>query len=253
IKERRINIDKVLADWFYKQDLDFASLYFGEPDVTGHDHGPDSPQLKAMVQQVDRTVGYIRERLQQLRLTNRINVIMTADHGMTNVLRGEQIQEILLSKIPNFSFRDIQLDYGALGMLLPKEGKLEKVYQVLKNSHPNLQVYKKHDGPARLHYSSHPRLLPLILIIFPLHYSKGDHGYDNEIMDMKAFFRAVGPDFHSDLLVEPFDLVDVYPLMCHLLKIQPKVNDGDLEKTKEILISEGDTGGNDVHALSKCN
>lgn len=254
--EWRINIEKVLADWFYKQDLDFVSLYFGEPDIAGHLHGPDSPQVKEMVKQVDRTVGYIRERLQQLGLTNKVNVIMTADHGMANVLRGEQIQEIVLSKIPNFSFRDIQfqlLDYGALGMLLPKEGKLEQVYQALKDSHPHLKVYKKHDVPHRLHYSSHPRLLPLILIADPgyiingfwnFHSNKGDHGFDNEMMDMKAFFRAVGPDFHSDLLVEPFDLVDVYPLMCHLLGIRPEVNDGDLEKTKKMLISEGNTGEN---------
>ncbi|KAJ0016026.1 hypothetical protein NQD34_014316 [Periophthalmus magnuspinnatus] len=254
--EWRINIDKVLIDWFQKQNLDFVTLYFGEPDLTGHKYGPDSPQVKEMVQQVDRTVGYIRERLQQLGLTEKINVIMTADHGMTNVLKGEQIQQILLSKIPNFSFRDIQfqlLDYGALGMLLPKEGKLEIVYQALKNSHPHLQVYKKHDVPARLHYSSHPRLLPLILIsdtgyvingLLPLQNNKGDHGFDNEILDMKAFFRAVGPDFHKNLLVEPFDLVDVYPLMCHLLGIEPEVNDGHLERTKAMLVSEGNTGFN---------
>ncbi|KAK7919521.1 hypothetical protein WMY93_010805 [Mugilogobius chulae] len=161
--EWRVNIDKVLIDWFQKQDLDFVTLYFGEPDSTGHKYGPDSSQVKEMVQQVDRTVGYIRERLQQLGMAERMNVIMTADHGMSTVLRGEQVQEILLSKIPAFSFRDIQfqlLDYGALGMLLPKEGKIEKVYQALKNSHPHLHVYKKHDVPARLHYSSHERLLP---------------------------------------------------------------------------------------------
>ncbi|KAL7371933.1 hypothetical protein ABVT39_007171 [Epinephelus coioides] len=138
-------------------------------------------------------------------------------------------------------------------MLLPKEGKLEKVYQALKGSHPHLHVYKKEELPTRLHYSNHPRLLPIILIadpgyvvngFLPVHYVKGDHSFDNEIMDMKAFFRAVGPDFQKNMLVGPFDLVDVYPLMCHLLEINPEVNDGHLNNTKHMLVPRKNTGGN---------
>ncbi|CAB1312986.1 unnamed protein product [Coregonus sp. 'balchen'] len=57
----RINIDKVIGQWFSEEDLDFVSLYFGEPDTTGHKYGPDSPERREMVRQVDRTVGYIRD------------------------------------------------------------------------------------------------------------------------------------------------------------------------------------------------
>uniref|UniRef100_A0A3P8TGQ8 Ectonucleotide pyrophosphatase/phosphodiesterase 7, tandem duplicate 2 n=1 Tax=Amphiprion percula TaxID=161767 RepID=A0A3P8TGQ8_AMPPE len=248
--EWRVNIDKVIDEWFHQQDLDFVSLYFGEPDLIGHTYGPDSPERKEMVRQVDRTVGYIRDKIQDHGLTDRLNVIMTADHGMTTVLRSGQVEEIILSKIPGFSFKDIQfqlLDYGPLGMLLPKEGMLEKVYQALKGSHPHLHVYKKEDMPERLHYSKHPRLLPIILIadpgyivngFFPVHFNKGEHGFDNEAMDMKAFFRAVGPDFQSDLMVGPFDLVDLYPLMCHLLGIKPEIHDGHLNKSKDMLVPQ---------------
>ncbi|XP_058477218.1 ectonucleotide pyrophosphatase/phosphodiesterase family member 7-like [Solea solea] len=246
----RMNVDKVIGEWFNQQDLDFVSLYFGEPDLAGHKHGPDSPEVREMVKQVDRTIGYMRDKIQEQGLTERLNVIITTDHGMSTIFRGEQANQIILSKIPNFSFRDIQfqlLDYGSVGMLLPKEGKLEKVYQALKGSHPHLHVYKKEEMPERLHYSKHPRLLPLILIadtgyivngFLPLNYNKGDHGFDNEAMEMKAFFRAVGPDFHKNLLVDPFDMTDVYPLMCHLLGINPEVNDGHFGNVKGMLASE---------------
>lgn len=142
----KMNIDKVIGEWFHKNDLDFVTLYFGEPDLAGHEYGPDSPERRKMVQQVDRTVGYIRNKIRDHGLTDRLNIIITADHGMSKVLRGGQVEEIILSKIPGFSFRDIQfqlLDYGPVGMLLPKEGMLEKVYKVLKESHLTFMCIKR--------------------------------------------------------------------------------------------------------------
>ncbi|XP_057681659.1 ectonucleotide pyrophosphatase/phosphodiesterase family member 7-like [Corythoichthys intestinalis] len=247
----RQNIDKVIGEWFHRQDLDFVSLYFGEPDKVGHKYGPDSPERREMVQQVDRTVGYIRDEIYYHGLTDRLNIIITADHGMTTVFRGEPVQEIILSKIPGFSFWDVKfhlVDYGPTGMLLPKEGKLEKVYQALKGAHPRLHVYKKEEMPERLHYGNHPRLLPIILFadpgyvingLFPVQFHKGEHGFDNQVLDMKPFFRAVGPDFQQNLVVGPFETVNVYPLMCHLLGIDPEVNDGHLDITKHMLRNTG--------------
>ncbi|XP_066519219.1 ectonucleotide pyrophosphatase/phosphodiesterase family member 7 [Hoplias malabaricus] len=249
----RENVDKVMRDWFKTQDLDFVSLYFGEPDETGHKHGPDSPERRDAVRKVDRTVGYIREMAKAHGLSDHLNIIITADHGMTTVLRGNEVNEITLSKIPGFSFRDIQfqlLDYGPSGMLLPKEGMLEKVYRALKGAHPNLHVYKKEDMPARFHYFNHPRILPIILYadpgyvlngLLPVQSNKGEHGFDNKFLDMKPFFRAVGPDFHRNLVVGPFETVNIYPLMCHLLGILPEINDGSLDNTRHLLLSAGES------------
>ncbi|XP_034148488.1 ectonucleotide pyrophosphatase/phosphodiesterase family member 7 [Esox lucius] len=259
----RINIDMVIGQWFSDKDLDFVSLYFGEPDGTGHKYGPDSPERREIVRQVDRTVGYIRDTARNHGLSERLNIIITADHGMTTVLRNGTVDEIILSKIPGFDFRDIKfqlLDYGPTGMLLPREGMLEKVYQTLRGSHPHLHVYKKENMPGRLHYSSHPRLLPLILIadqgyvingLFPVQFHNGEHGYDNQEMDMKPFFRAVGPDFKKNLVVGPFETVHVYPLMCHLLGITPEVNDGSLEVTRQMLEPIEDLGSSDDRDIKK--
>ncbi|XP_047465744.1 ectonucleotide pyrophosphatase/phosphodiesterase family member 7-like [Mugil cephalus] len=166
----KLNIDKVMGEWFHQQNLDFVSLYFGEPHGIGHKYGPDSSERRAMVRQVDRTVGYIRDKTKDHGLTDRLNIIITADHGMTRVLRGGEVNEIILSKISGFSFTDIKLhlgDYGPAMMLLPKNGMLEKVYQALDGSHPHLHVLKKEEMPTRLQYSKHPRLLPIILLADP--------------------------------------------------------------------------------------
>ncbi|XP_061080703.1 ectonucleotide pyrophosphatase/phosphodiesterase family member 7-like [Conger conger] len=245
----RENVDKVMGAWFGAQDLDFVSLYFAEPDSTGHKHGPDSEQRRAMVRQVDRTVGYIRASAARHGLAGRLDVIITADHGMRAVLKGGLVRQIILSDIPGFSFRDLSfhlVDYGPVGMLLPKEGRLETVYRALKGAHPNLHVYKREEMPERLHFANNARILPLILISDPgyvihgfatLQFNKGEHGFDNEDMDMKPFFRAVGPSFRRGLEVGPFETVNIYPLMCHLLGIRPQPNDGRLEATQHMLAS----------------
>lgn len=77
----------------------------------------------------------------------------------------------------------------------------------------------------------------LFLQYFPVQINKGEHGFDNQEMDMKPFFRAVGPAFHKNLEVGPFETVNIYPLMCHILGIQPEVNDGNLDATKHMLVS----------------
>ncbi|KAM6913606.1 ectonucleotide pyrophosphatase/phosphodiesterase family member 7-like [Lycodopsis pacificus] len=256
----RENVDKVMG-WFRDQDLDFVSLYFGEPDGTGHRYGPDSPELREMVKQVDRTVGYIRHSAEGHGLTDRLNAIVTSDHGMSSVYRNGLVEEITLSKIPGFSFGDLSfhlVDFGPSGMLLPKPGRLEKVYDALKGAHPHLHVFKKEDMPERLHFANNDRILPIILwadagyVIngyFPVQFNKGEHGFDNQEMDMKPFFRAVGPAFHKKLEVGPFETVNIYPLMCHILGIQPEVNDGHLNATKHMLVTSATTRGGNVNFL----
>ncbi|KAM4598304.1 ectonucleotide pyrophosphatase/phosphodiesterase family member 7-like [Polymixia lowei] len=258
----RDNTDKVMG-WFREQDLDFVSMYFGEPDSTGHKHGPDSPERREMVKQVDRTVGYIRSSAQRHGLSDRLNIIITADHGMTTVYRNGMVTEITLSKIPGFSFRDLSfhlVDFGPSGMLLPKPGRLDKVYRALKGAHPNLHVYKKEEMPERLHFTNNARILPIVLWadpgyvingFAPVQFHKGEHGYDNQEMDMKPFFRAVGPAFRRNLEVGPFETVNIYPLMCHILGIRPEVNDGHLTATEHMLASASTAHGDVSYSVQQ--
>uniref|UniRef100_A0A8D0GX98 Ectonucleotide pyrophosphatase/phosphodiesterase 7 n=1 Tax=Sphenodon punctatus TaxID=8508 RepID=A0A8D0GX98_SPHPU len=237
------NVDTVMR-WFTEEDLDFVTLYFGEPDSTGHKYGPESQNRKDMVSQVDRTVGYLRKRIEENGLTKSLNLIITSDHGMDTVIKEDEIH---LQRVQNFSFKDIQfelLDYGPNGLLVPKAGKLETVYQVLRNSHPKLHVYKKEEFPQRFHYSNNKRITTLMLYSDPgyvihgrikVQFNKGEHGFDNEDMNMKTIFRAVGPAFKEGLEVGPFESVNIYALLCELLGIRPEPHDGSLEVMQPML------------------
>ena len=41
---------KEVVGWFDKFQLDFATLYYDQPDGEGHAFGPDSPEYAKMVQ-----------------------------------------------------------------------------------------------------------------------------------------------------------------------------------------------------------
>ena len=166
--EWRANIDTVMK-WFTDEGLDLVTLYFGEPDSTGHRYGPESQERKEIVMQVDRTVGYLRDSIRKSGLESSLDLLIVSDHGMTTVNKTAS-DLVEFHKFSNFSFKDIEfelLDYGPNGMLLPKEGMLEKVYEALKDAHPRLHVYKKEFFPKSLHYANHSRITPLLMFSDP--------------------------------------------------------------------------------------
>lgn len=242
------NIDTVLS-WFTEEDFDFVTLYYGEPDNVGHAKGPDHPDRKTIIKQIDRTIGYLREAIQRDGLTDNLNIIITSDHGMTTVKKRPLVDEIILSKYLNF-FNLVYfelLDYGGFGMITPKKGKEQQVYDALMKA-PNLTVYKKEDMPENFHLSKNDRIQPIIVIAdvgfnlnsrFIVYVNKGDHGFHMDEMDMKTIFRAFGPDFKNSYLSEPFDSVHIYPLMCKLLQIDPAPNNGSLSITEGMLVQNG--------------
>ena len=56
---------------------------------------------------------------------------------------------------------------------------------------------------------------------------------------MRALFIAHGPAFRTGVVVPPFDNVDVYPLLAHLLRIKPEANDGNFDDVRNTLIDSG--------------
>ncbi len=66
----------------------------------------------------------------------------------------------------------------------------------------------------------------------------GTHGWYNNISSMYPLFIAHGPSFKKKFKIETkIKNVDIYPLMCKLLGIEPGVNNGSLENIQSILVS----------------
>ena len=52
---------------------------------------------------------------------------------------------------------------------------------------------------------------------------------------MRAFFIASGPGFRRGAVVEPFQNIHVYDLVCRLLGLTPAPNDGSLDSVRAML------------------
>lgn len=204
-------------------------MYFEEPDHTSHQFGPTSVQTKQVVEQMDSIVGEIRHIIAQTAFPDSINLIVTADHGMTRLSEERKID---IESILNKSWYD-RVWYDLPTMVFPKKGCADKIVRALQN-HPHLRVWKKNDVPAYLRYGTNPNIGEVVVLPdvgWTIGSRKlrniGTHGFDPTVQDMHVPFLAVGPDFKKMYVrTETFPNTDFYNIICHILGIIPAPNDG---------------------------
>ena len=239
-------VDSVLT-WLTlpgNQAMSLVTLYYSDVDHAGHSYGPDSPQVDSAIARVDTMIGKLMDGIAARGLSNRVNLIVVADHGMASVSRDRLIY--LDDYVPTTDF-DV-VDAAAIGLITPKPGLFDTVYNRLHGANPHLQAYRKAEVPARFHYNDNPRITPLVLIadegwLITTHAREsarpltmhGDHGYDNLLPDMGALFVAEGPAFKRGITVQPFQNIHIYDLICHILGLHPAPNDGSLDSTRALL------------------
>lgn len=73
--------------WFLddKKPVNLAFLYFGQLDAMGHKYGPNTPEVNATLQEMDRIVEYLLAELKKYQLLDKMNIIILSDHGMLEV------------------------------------------------------------------------------------------------------------------------------------------------------------------------
>ena len=81
----------------------------------------------------------------------------------------------------------------------------------------------------------------------------GQHGFDNRDRDMHPFFIAAGPAFKKNYTSNKLiHQIDLYELMCHILKMEPNPNDGDFGRIQHLLASEDETLTEEYMTLITC-
>jgi predicted AlkP superfamily pyrophosphatase or phosphodiesterase len=213
----------------------FITLYFSDVDSAGHAHGPDSPEVAGAVHEVDKEVGGLEAGIARLKLP--VDVIVLADHGMIKV-KGDWID------LDQYFDRALLEKSEETFMYAKSEEDAAKIYNSLRGKSDKFRVYRSGQVPESLHFDGNPRegdpvVVPtgpyLLRVSAPPPAPEnaagnaamsghgnappvGMHGYDPANMpEMKAIFYAAGPDIREDVKVAPFEDVNVYPLIAHIL------------------------------------
>jgi predicted AlkP superfamily pyrophosphatase or phosphodiesterase len=241
-------IDQVIA-WLRlppAQRPHFITLYYSNVDHAGHEYGPDSPQTAAAVVHVDQLVGELHRQLDTLQLP--IDLVVVSDHGMEREI-GPWIDLSQFADLTNFV---------TVGWLLypNSEAEAEKAYQALKIKTDAFTVYRRKRVPGALEYNGNPREGdPVIVANGPYAIRArpggddkppevGVHGYEPRAMkSMRALFIAAGPDIKPGSKLEPFENVNVYPLLAKILNLDAPAVDGNLNVLSKILRSNPDSEG----------
>ena len=242
-------IDQVI-DWLKEPESNrphFITLYYSDVDHAGHAYGPDSPETRAAVARVDALIGKLHADLNATGLP--IDLVVVSDHGMVKI-EGPWVTLDQFTDLSNFEVAGALL-YGKT------EEDRARVYNQLKKASEKFQVYRRKDVPAALNYNDNPRegdpvIVPTgpyaIRAHAPTDLSRpdtapvGQHGFDPHAMpQMKASFFAAGPDIVAGKTVAPFENVNLYPWIAHMLGLDPPKSDGSLNILAGTLRDNGES------------
>jgi len=245
-----VRVDTVLG-WLSEAEATrprLATLYFETVDKQAHEHGPDSAQARAAVRAVDAALGRLLQGLEARGLLGHVDLIVASDHGMATVAPGRWVAvEDVVSRE-----EATVVSIGQVIQVAPNAGFEAQVERRLLGAHAQYDCWRKGELPAHWRYGTHPRIAPIVCQMHegwdmlpratiakrPAH-DRGSHGYDPALPSMRALFLAAGPSFRGGLVLPAFDNVDVYPLLAHLLGIEPAPNDGSIEPLRPALRDAG--------------
>ncbi len=236
----RIN---TVIDWLNlpeKERPHLITLYFDEPDHTGHTFGPLSKENEKMVVKMDSVIGVIAHKLDALPIGNKVNLIVVSDHGMAAISDSKKIAVLDYLKPSWLGYHQV---INPIMSIEAKEGCKDSIARALEKV-PHLKFWATKNLPKRLHYGSNTRVLDFVIEAeknYSLVASKsqkiigGTHGFDNQNKDMHAIFYAKGPNFKIGKKSATFQNVSVYPMIASILGLHIEKVDGSLQEVEGLL------------------
>lgn len=246
--ERRIN---QVLEWFRlseSQRPHFVTLYFSAVDTVGHEYGAASAETRRVVQQVDAQFGRLLRGLGALPFP--VNVFLVSDHGM------QDLEPDPVVNLTSFAdLRGFQMALNATQVMLYSSDPalIETTLSQLRGKSPRFAVFRRSELPARLHYSSNPRIGDLVVVATrPVQLRRGPppspqatappspdraaHGYDPvQFPLMHGIFCAAGPQIESGVRLESFENIHIFPLITEILGLRiSHPMDGSLSVLKPI-------------------
>ncbi len=220
----------------------FITLYFSSPDSESHQTGPFGGAVANKLGTLDSLLGVLMMRTRETGLA--INVILTSDHGMSELTASESTY-LFLPELVGIS-DDFKVINGGtqLHIYSNSAGSVDSLYHTLRTHSNGFAVWRRQDFPASWNYD-HPRAGDIILAAEPgkiivsasrENFLKnmqagrrfGAHGYDPAIVpDMTGIFYAQGPNIQKGVRLPEILNIHIYPLIATILGLKHGPIDGD--------------------------
>ena len=187
-----------------------------------------------MIHRLDSIVGNMYHQLRALPYGNKINVIVTADHGMTEISNDRFIDWDDYLK-PSWYERIIGTNPTNI---YAKEHCVDSIITALSDVE-HISIWKHGEVPAELNYGTSNRCGDVIVApdlgwqfaASPKN-KVGAHGYSPKERDMQVVFIAMGPSFKkgvNDTSSAKIRNVDIYPILARILRLRAVTNDGGIK------------------------
>lgn len=227
------------------------TTYFSDVDDAGHAYGPDDQRTKQAVLRVDSSIRRLFEGLRARGIEKMVSVILVSDHGMSPYRVGDSIVLDTMFD-PNDAERVFWV--GEFTQIFPKPGRADAIFDAIRSKlPPTAAIYRNGEFPPRFKFGKNKRIAPIVVV--PNEGSvittksraesarrdgrfdniRGAHGYDNGLESMRAIFVGHGGRFKRGVVTSPVSAIDVYELMCNILKVKPAKNDGSLKRIRHVL------------------
>lgn len=220
---------------------DLVMWYFDQPDAAMHRYGPASTEAIAQAEHIDSVLRYFFYNIRQSPVFDRINFIVTADHGMTQLSEERRINIYRLLDTTQVVRVVRDTPFG----LEVKPEYVNEALRILRGT-GHIRAWEREKMPAKYHYGSRTDRLTNLIVLpdmgWRLDYSPcprplgktGAHGYDNFERDMHMIFYGSGPAFRKDFEQKSFQNNNIYLILCHLLGIEPAPNDGEWRRIRNM-------------------
>ncbi|KAK0411010.1 hypothetical protein QR680_005430 [Steinernema hermaphroditum] len=230
-------------------EMSFISIYFDEPDSSGHQGGPISDKVNSAIIYVDAMLNYLMSELDRNGLVGCVNVVIVSDHGMQSV---REDQKVYYDDFLDISDPNVKVFDSSIGRVQLVDEAKTNLSALLSSEFLKCQkgdffrVYDRHSTPMCLHYTDNKRIGAILLdpsegtefYIDRGHpwSGKGDHGYDNRLKSMRAIFGAFGPSIRSGVTVPPFQNIELYNFFANLLELPISAPNNGTKGTLDTLL-----------------
>lgn len=215
------------------------------PAAAARRYGPDAAETKAAVRRADGFIGRLDADLKAIGLP--VNLVVVSDRGMAKTEGGW----ITLDQFASLA------GFETVGSLLysPAEQARERIYRQLNHVSSLFIVYRRKDLPPDFHANLNPRMGDPVMMATGAYAIRphgstaaqadapppaGADGLDPQAQsEMKAIFFAAGPDIVPGKTVAPFENVNLYPWIAHILGLKAPKSDGSLNILSGTLRDDG--------------